>query len=1012
MIRYTVYFILAFVLFSMSGTLKAESIYELRKLTEDEWLDLSTEERMTALGTADKHTENQTFIGDFGWNYDLYKKWGYDFYEMEDRYESYAFRWYENYEILDNRRRRWSYNEFGDRIEKMGASYTLWRELYRGDNTFNLTMPSGYINSLVGGTGSGTRSGLDGVWVLRESTKNWSLSAIAAGALRTKYSPLSINIPNIDGIRIDFESANNSVSLISGSLLEWGDMELGGVMVRGGYFRRKFGVLTLGATYANEYSVQGTREKGYKWDGTLNDSVPTPLILALRVLDNSPRDKDNGPIIYTMRLKVNGIYRDDIQPAIILDDVTRDKVTAVKSLTERGYLDPNGIHFSLQSYAPYPDKAELDMLRLTATLPKYVDYLYYQNLHYGTNLSSATKNFSKELGDKYYTMVEPGGKPVQVNGTECAVYLFDVAGITSNVRRMEVAADVANDYRIQTSMIYTVDVSGGHSTAGKNTSHYDARYWTTMAQADGNIKDGSNRRTVKIDLGYQVASINYGFDMDFNYRGFRINGEYMTNSNHYMYPDGIPGTGEPEFIIPKQPPRNGHRYSMIDNAYYITTQKNWDTFGFAGEIFKMGKFYRPYMDYYVPRGFLINYQTRNRTLRIPLIEDNDDDDMYPDTMTQQRTYGYRLLSFEDPDGVFPGNDEDNDGIADNNKNNNGIPDYDEAFLMFDADSDLYVFGNDYNNNTIPDFREDDMKLDTPYNLDRQGKHIYLRFTPQESVNLFVGSMRTKGVGVDNRTNDDYFKFLMDYNVFGVGKLYAEYRYEKIEDNIQDPYIQVSNIANTEILYRGITATGKRFDREYYYDVLEYRNSKVHRLWLDSRIRAIPSITLENHLKFESNRQIEGTMYDSTFQPYDELNTLAMVNKIMYTKRWGDFEFSPGVKFRLYKKARSESLQPLRHRLTRIPLVMFKYILSPETDITLGMQGVPGYEFQLKDYMQDRNNFKQKNYMLQIQNKTTYLGYNIWASAGFEYTQRYFEKEYRKFEEFKTSSTFVKVNLGW
>jgi len=268
------------------------------------------------------------------------------------------------------------------------------------------------------------------------------------------------------------------------------------------------------------------------------------------------------------------------------------------------------------------------------------------------------------------------------------------------------------------------------------------------------------------------------------------------------------------------------------------------------------------------------------------------------------------------------------------------------------------------------------------------------------------------VGVDNRTNDDYFKFLMDYDVFGVGRLYAEYRYEEIQDNIHDPYIQVSNISRTDIMLQGIGGTRSRFERAQYFDELEYLNSKVHRLWLDSRIRAIPSITLENHIKFESNRQVEGTMYDSTFQPYDVLNTLAMVNKIVYTKRWGDFVFSPGVKFRLYKKARLDLLQPLHHNLTRIPLVMFKYIFSPQTDIMFGMQGVPGFELQMTDYIQDRNNFKQKNYILQIQNKTTYFGYNIWASAGFEYTQRYFENEYRKFEEFKTSSTFVKVNLGW
>ena len=84
----------------------SQNIYELRKLTEQDWLGMSTEERLHALNTANKHVENQTFVGDFGRYYDMYKKWGYDFYEMEDRYENLAFRGFENYNIIEERRRR------------------------------------------------------------------------------------------------------------------------------------------------------------------------------------------------------------------------------------------------------------------------------------------------------------------------------------------------------------------------------------------------------------------------------------------------------------------------------------------------------------------------------------------------------------------------------------------------------------------------------------------------------------------------------------------------------------------------------------------------------------------------------------------------------------------------------------------------------------------------------------------------------------------------------------------
>ena len=132
-------------------------------------------------------------------------------------------------------------------------------------------------------------------------------------------------------------------------------------------------------------------------------------------------------------------------------------------------------------------------------------------------------------------------------------------------------------------------------------------------------------------------------------------------------------------------------------------------------------------------------------------------------------------------------------------------------------------------------------------------------------------------------------------------------------------------------------TSSRYRSTLYFDELEYRNSRVNRIWVDSNIRALPSITLENRIKFESNKQIEGTMYDNVFQPNDEIRTLAMVNKIVYTKQWGNFIFSPGVNFRLYKKARSESIQPLDHYLMRIPFIMFKYIISNDT----GMYHVAG-----------------------------------------------------------------------
>ncbi len=154
------------------------------------------------------------------------------------------------------------------------------------------------------------------------------------------------------------------------------------------------------------------------------------------------------------------------------------------------------------------------------------------------------------------------------------------------------------------------------------------------------------------------------------------------------------------------------------------------------------------------------------------------------------------------------------------------------------------------------------------------------------------------------------------------------------------------------------------------------------------------------------------MYDNTFQSKNILTTFAMVNKFAYTKQWGNLIFSPGVKFRLYKKEYSESIYPRDHYLMRIPVVYFKYLISPETSINLGFQGFKGFEFLYRDYIQSHNDYKKINYTLEIENKTSYFGFNIWGGFGVKIEHVMFEEEYRKFEEFKSSMFFVQIWLGY
>ncbi len=991
------YIIVLLIFHARNSSLFAQTPFnDLRRLTDSDWLAMSTEERLDALNTSNNRAPNKTFFGDFNPYQDMYSGWGYDYYEMNDRYENYTFRGFENYNIIEDRRQKWYYNDFGDRLTKMTNNGVIWRERFYDNGRSDADNPSGFINSQI--------RGYDGIWVARESTDDWAISAVGAGALRTKLTPLTFSIPNMTGMTVDFQSKNMKARFVNS--LASAEPTIGitaenVVMLRGGQIRRRFGALTVGATYANSYAVQQTREGGTDLRGHVSDFAPTPIIYAVRVLDDSPQDS-NGPIVQNVNISINGRPRPDVIPTVILDDLRRELVTAVDSKAEQYYLEPN---------TPGDKPLDFDYITVKERMPKYLDYIYFNEYMHGHNTGHIVDSADIGKMKEYYQAAAPDGS-IQVDGNQYVVYLFDLKSVDERLEEVAVELTVANDYRIQVSQIYTKKKAGGHDTKGDSFNHYNAEYWQTRAQAEGNIKDGSNLRVITIDFGYEVANIIYGLDAQFDYYGFKVNAEYVTNVHYWMFADGKPGTGMPAYGGDINE-RAAHRSSLTGHSYYVTVQKDWDMFGFSGEFFKMGKFYRPYMMYWYPTELVYAsapaMQNRNETTRISLIEDNDDNDAYPDIMHLSRIMAVNMQSMTDPDGTFPGNDLDHDGIPDNDKNMNNVPDYDEPFLMFDVDPDEYVFGDDFNNNNIPDFREDDMKVDTPYDLDRQGHHFCLRFQPQKNLNLYAGTMRTGGVGADNRTDNDYLKVNFQYNTFDIGTLFAEYRFERIKDNIQDKFVIVPTYFQRR---EGAGWMYSSYVPELYFDEVEYVNSKVNKVFIDTRLRPLPSFSIENHVKYIRNHQLGGMAYNEIFQPSDILSTLAFVNKIAYTKKLGNWTFSPGLKFRMYKKGRSGSVNPLDHYLTRIPVVYLKYRFTSATNITFGMQGMRGFELAFKDYIQKRNDFKQINYTLQIANKSTYMGFEVWGGFGIKVEDRKYDEAYRKFEEQKTSTFFVRLWLGY
>ena len=78
----------------------------------------------------------------------------------------------------------------------------------------------------------------------------------------------------------------------------------------------------------------------------------------------------------------------------------------------------------------------------------------------------------------------------------------------------------------------------------------------------------------------------------------------------------------------------GQRSSVADNGYYLTVERDFDRTSFGGEWFRVGPLYTTELRTYIGRDeadLFGNPIAYNNTMVHRLVEDNDDDDRYPDS---------------------------------------------------------------------------------------------------------------------------------------------------------------------------------------------------------------------------------------------------------------------------------------------------------------------------------------------------------------------------------------------
>ncbi len=960
------------------------------------------------------------------------------------------------------------YSDLGDYLI-FGSNMVNWRER-RG---LGITRSSSSMGGGSHGQAGNIGSLFNNVIVGTDATDDWRLAIIWADELRTKFTPLTFKMSNFDGLRVDWASKNNNFS----GILSRGRYGSGGLkppsMIMGGHFQRKVGFLNFGATYVNSHQYEPLMAAdALTRQGVAAAVQNAPAMLAIRIGDDSPRDGRAGTVLHGIDVYINGELQTAIEPFIIrLDKRFDERQPYAQGLLrsgERKPLPPMANDYQsinrgalASTYDPYINWAAFDarLYYRGYEFPFWISHLYYRDFAlYGQDYVINTdrpdedpiivhEEFAHELAQRtednpdgqfiaLHTVSEPPAGssattlPQAFDGYEYGIIYVDIEPYAEWIESVNVDVWVSGDYHLELSEL---DIGGTQPNLPESDYKEKYRYasfFRTVARAEGNPAPQGQVKRVRVNAGTPTGVSLYSVNMHGVLKGFRINGEFARSNSFTQYVSGPPSvrvsTDALSINAIDREERPGARGTIGDNAYYLTVERDFERWAFAGEYFSMGPYYNTELRSFIGRddgcctGSLV---THNDALIYRLVEDNDDKDRFPDSwFTNHAIPNLFFLGQSDIDGIFPGLDEDQDGYPDQNRNFNGTPDYLEPFLMYDVDPQIYDYGPDMNHNDFLDHRENDWEPDYPYDPDLRGLHVYGSFKPAAGLNWTVGLMNAEQNAGAAPSDVLYTRLGYRRHVPSLGRFWSEASLEKVEDGVEDPLSVYSDRALTQAEQFALDFPGFQrnirlapFIEERREDELLFKNSTYLRLFTDARWWAVPGLNIRNKIKYEINYQNEDELFDGTRQEEDRRARWAMVHKIDYEWLLSDrLSCFFGFKFRYLKEWRKTLDLPTRHERNMIPLAQLKYRLTTKTHFQLGLQGIGMLlPYRVTDLADGSLDFDQRDVVLMMTNNSKYFGYIISTNLGVRQRVKEFaEPEVGEIENEDFVAAFINVILGF
>ena len=845
---------------------------------------------------------------------------------------------------------------------------------------------------------------MDNVIVAKDGFGGWGYSLVAGDGLIARLSPLTLSKTDFNGVRLDLSTPRlqatfmgsriekpikiiNPISVDQTAFIDPPRVTYNAdasVMLLGGRLQSQLGGLRVGLNGANVHIFDSTLDGGNSLKGVVHREQLQLDYLLIRFTDDSPRDEQGGPTVQDVRIIIDGVVRTDIKPGVIRhQEGVETQVGTVSLRTGRFrsiiYYRPSGGGRNGQPAAEYYYNRN--------DIPRYADYLYRLQHEQGIDVGNIT-NLEGLLS---VFQVESADEIQETAGTEQLVYIFDVSRERS-MREVQIEALLANDYHVEAAMVRRFQPG-----AANLTQEFTSSFWRTMHRADGNVQDGSNLKRVRFRVGEDTGLYTYSADMHLALVGLEVQGEYARSALYARYPARLEDA--PAYD-------NAPAFDRRGSAYYLNATRWFGGTRIGGEYFSINPEFKTTMRTYQPLTFLCCYEGLyegmiNETLYWDLVQDNEDGDNFPDRVTGEILGSSRSGASNDHNGVLIGQDENNDGIVDTDRNNGGGPDYNEPFLMFDVEPNTYVYGLDRNNNDEPDQREDDLDFDLPYDHGLRGFHLFASYDLKPNLSLATGRYDVEQVAGGGHNRSTYA--MLTYRRAARDRatsLFFENHLRRVQDTVADEYMAAVE-----------TGRGNDVNR-IRDDLLQYQDSYVNETYLDFRLELYSNFELVQKLRFRVNWQQGGEISPGLFQRKRRLDHWTVVSRAQYTWKWGRLRVNPQYKFMMLRLRDQEADQNLTGEYRSMPIILFSMPILKRTHLDAGLQGIGPWPYHIKNQTQSHLSEKRRTTFVSLSNRSKYFGYELLTIVSFQKDRRQLDDDFQKFREFDNIRFLVRSIIGF